>query len=83
MSWKLHPLTQEVIFHDFMILSSADFFSKSNFSKNSFRNSVRLSNKLDPYQARRYVGSDLGSNCLQMLSADDTGKKRVKICQKV
>ena len=59
------------------------FFSKTNFSKNSFRNSVRVSNKLDPYQARRYVGSDLGPNCLQMLSADGTSRQRVKRCQKV
>ena len=27
-------------------------------------------NSLDPDQARHFVGSDLGPNCLQMLSAD-------------
>ena len=28
-----------------------------------------MSNNLDPVQARRSVGPDLGPNCLQMLSA--------------
>ena len=30
-----------------------------------------MSNGLDPGQARRYVGPDLGPNCLQRLSTDD------------
>ena len=30
-----------------------------------------MSNGLDPDQARRYVGPDLGPNCLQRLSTDD------------
>ena len=29
-------------------------------------------------QARRFVGPDLGPNCLPRLSADDTGRQRVK-----
>ena len=39
------------------------FFSKFNlkFSKNSFRNTVRVSNGLDPDQDRHLVGPDLGS----------------------
>ena len=57
-------------FHAF--LTSADFFSKSIFSKNSFRNIIRVSNSLDPDQAQLYVGPDLGPNCLQRLSVDDT-----------
>ena len=32
-----------------------------------------MSNSLDPDQARHFVGPDLGPNCLQRLSADDTG----------
>ena len=44
-----------------MFLSSALFFSKSSFSKNSFRNTTRVSNSLDPDQARR-------PNCLQRTS---------------
>ena len=38
-----------VIFH--VVLLSADFFSKLVFSKNSFRNTIRVSNILDPDQA--------------------------------
>ena len=37
-----------------------------------------MSNRLDPGQARHFVGPDLGPNCLLMLSADDTRRKRVK-----
>ena len=39
-------------------LSSADFFFKLIFLKNSFRNAVRMSNNLDPDQARQF-GSKL------------------------
>ena len=31
-----------------------------------------MSNCFDPDQARRFVGPDLGPNCLKRLSADDT-----------
>ena len=47
-------------------------FSKSTFTKNSFRNTVRVTNSLDPDQAGHFVGPDLGPNCLQKLSADGT-----------
>ena len=57
-------------FHVF--LSSADIFQNLLFLKNSFRDTIRLSNSLDSDQARHYVGPDLGPNCLQKLSADDT-----------
>ena len=36
-----------------------------------------MSNSLDPDQARRFVGPDLGPNCLPRLSADNTGRQRV------
>ena len=42
-----------------------------------------MSNSLDPDQARRFVGPDLGPNCLPRLSADDTGRQRVKVNRKV
>ena len=32
---------------------------------------------MDSDQARRFVGPDLGPNCLQRLSADDTSRQRV------
>ena len=57
-----------VIFH--LLLSSADFL-KINFFKKSFRNTIRVTNRLDPGQVRHYVGLDLGANCLQRLLADN------------
>ena len=46
----------------FMLLSSsADFF----------QNAPRLSNSFDPGQNGHSVGPNVGSNCLQRLTADD------------
>ena len=39
-----------------------DFSSKSAFLKMYTRDTTRVSNSLDPDQARRYVGPDLGPN---------------------
>ena len=47
------------------------------FLKNSFSNTISLSNSLDPDQARQNVGPDLGPNCMPRLSADDTSRQRV------
>ena len=56
-----------VIFFMFLLsVSSADFFSKK-----SLRNTIRVSNSLDPDQDRLYVGPDLDPNCLQRLSAEN------------
>ena len=52
-----------------LLLSSADFFLLT--FANSFRNSIRVSNGLDPDQDRCYVSPVLGPNCLQRLSADE------------
>ena len=46
-------------------------FSKVTFSKNSFRNTSRVSNSLNPDQARLNVRPDLGPNFLQGFLADD------------
>ena len=44
-----------------------------NFLKKfSLRNTIRVSNSLDPDQARHFVWPVLDLNCLQKLSADDT-----------
>ena len=51
-------------------------FLKSTFLQNSFRNTIKVSNSLDPDQARHYVRPDLVPNCLQRLSADVTSKQR-------
>ena len=49
------------------------FFYQLSF-KNSFRNTIIVSNGLDPDQDRHAVGPDLGSNCLQRLSVDDENR---------
>ena len=55
----------------YLFLPSADFLKiKLTLSKNYFNNIIRVSNSLDPDQARHLVGPDLGSNCLQRISAD-------------
>ena len=64
-----------VIFHAY--LSSADFFSKYFFFKNTFRNTIPVSYSLNPDQGGHFVGPDLGPNYLQRLSADDTSRQRV------
>ena len=56
-------------------LSSDDFFSELTFSKNSFRNTFRVSNGLNTDQDRRFVGPDLGPNCLQRSSTLTRGQK--------
>ena len=38
-----------------------------------------FANSLDPDQARQNARPDLGPNCLQRLSADDTRRQRVKV----
>ena len=52
------------------------FFSKSSLLKNSLRNTIRVSNSLNPDYDRE-VGPDLDPNCLQRLSADGTRRQRV------
>ena len=59
-----------------MVFCRLTIFSKSNFTKNSCKNTTRVSKGLDQDQARRFVGPDLGPNCLQKLSTDDTCSQR-------
>ena len=47
------------------------FLKKKKKIQKAFRNTIRVSNSLDPDQARHFVGPDLGPKCLQRLSADD------------
>ena len=55
---------------------------KINFSIISLRNTIiRVSNSLDPDQARHFVGPDLDPNCLQKLSADDSKQIFKLLCQ--
>ena len=53
-------------------LASACLFFKFTFSNSSLRNTIRVSNSLDQDQARCFVGPELGPNCLQRYSADDS-----------
>ena len=55
------------------------FFSKYTFSKNSFRNTIRVSISLDPGQARHFVGPGLDPNCLQRLSSNDTSNIELEL----
>ena len=57
------------ILHSFLL--SADFFQSLLLKKNSFRNTIRVSNRLDSEQARHFVEPDLDQVCFQRLSADD------------
>ena len=45
----------------------------------NFRNTFRVSNSLDPDQARHFVGPELDPNCWQSLSADNTRRQRIKL----
>ena len=65
-----------------LLLSSADFFQNQLFQKESFRNSIRVPNDLDPDQDRLCVGPDLVPNCLrrfnQQTTKDAAGEESVK-----
>ena len=48
---------------------------KVSFFRKAFRNTIRVSKSLD-LDHGRHVGPDLDPNCLQRLSAEDTGMLR-------
>ena len=58
----------------FMISCRLLIFSKSFFFQKILSGIPSESNSLDPDQARHIVGPDLGPNCLQRLSADDSDR---------
>ena len=47
------------------------------FSKKKFRNTIRVSNSLDPYQARHIVRPDLGPKLLAKVISDLTSMKNI------
>ena len=53
--------------------------SKLTFSEKSFRITIGVSNSFDPDQARQFIGPDLSANCLENLSADDSGSQGVSM----
>ena len=42
-----------------------------------------MPNCLDPEQARHLIRPDLGSSCLQKLSADDNGRQRIQFIYEI
>ena len=52
------------------------FFPKSKFMKNSFMNTIRVSNSLDPDQDGHSVDPELGPNFLQRLPVDITSSRQ-------
>ena len=62
----------------YSFLSADIFFQNQLFRKISFRNTTRVSNSLDPDQARHFVRPDLDPNCLRNLSSEDSSRQRVK-----
>ena len=50
-----------------MLMFICYFFSKLTFSKNSLKDTTRVSNALDSDQDQISVKHDLGPNCLQGL----------------
>ena len=63
---------------NFACVCRLPIFFKIYFSNNSFQHAIRL-NSLDPDQARRFVGPDLGPNRFQKLSADDNSREYFQI----
>ena len=61
----------------FILFCRLLIFFKITYLKKIFMNTIKVSNSLDPDQARHFVRPDLGPNCLQRLSADDTSRLRV------
>ena len=63
----------------------ADYFQKSTFLKNYFRNTNRVSNSLDPVQTGHFVGPDLGTQTVcksyQQMTKVATSRERVNDIQ--
>ena len=54
------------------------FFKINFFRKNSFRNTISVSNSFDPDQARHHVGPDLGPKLFAKVISDLTSMKNIK-----
>ena len=80
LSFFFYTISVSVILHAFL-LSVDFFFFKLTFFFFFFKkifHTVIVSNSLDPGQTRRFVGPDLGPDCLQKLSADNK-RERVNL----
>ena len=74
-------LAYSVILHAF--LSSSEVLQINFFQK--IIPGLSVSHSLDPDQARQNVGPDLGPNCWQRLSTEDTSRQRIKpvVCNNI
>ena len=61
------------------VLSSADFFFQNRLSKKILQNYHQSVKQFGSRSVQTFGGPDPGPNCLQRLSADDTGKQRAKV----
>ena len=73
----MHTELHSGIHYFLLIFYILFFFSKITFFEKNIRNTIKMSNSLDPDQPRHFVGPDLGTNFLLRSSADDTGKQRM------
>ena len=62
-------------------------FVKMNIFSKFFRNTIKVSNNLDPDKGRHSVGPDLGLYCLQWLSEDNSkesvNSQCVTVCKSI
>ena len=71
MKWKIPCYQKSTI----KSLPTGYFLLFADLTKSTLPGIPSISNSLDPDQARRsFVGSHLGPNCSQMLSADNTSR---------
>ena len=56
---------------------SADFFPKSTFSKKNIQEYLQSGKQFESRSGQHFVRPDLGPNCLERLSADETSRQRV------
>ena len=68
----------QTVFKGYQQTTLVGNFQNHFFLKISFRNTIRVSSSLDSDQARHFIEPDMGPNCLQRLSADNTSRQRVK-----
>ena len=62
----------------YFLLSADFFFQNQLFRKVIFQEYHQsIKNSMDPDQVRRFVGPDLGPNCLQNLSENDASRQIV------
>ena len=72
-----HELTLCLLGNFVCIFAVVAFFQNQLAWKQSFRDTIRVPNSLDPNLARHFVGPDLGPNCLQRCSTKDTSKQAI------